>query len=246
MGNTGSSSGKHSHSHNIRDETVDFGHLSPQGIYTGPQDWNQEIVGRLIIDRKLAPFYRPLEDYEPDWDDETILRNRKLKPGEDTLPAPMTMSVSGPGYITGKGNTKGKGVADRREQQRLSEAEVYHGAIECPICFMVRYFLAHWYMLILMIYLCVKYYPPNINRSRCCDQAICTECFVQIKRSEPTTTHLVSEPAACPYCVQENFGVTYEPPSWRAGLVLNTSVSTLVLTRMPTEYYQSNFNLTLH
>ncbi|CAE6528600.1 unnamed protein product [Rhizoctonia solani] len=205
MGNTGSSSGKHSHSHNIRDETVDFGHLSPQGIYTGPQDWNQELVGKLIVDRKLAPFYRPLEDYEPDWDDETILSNRKLKSGEESLPPPMTLPVSGPAVFSGKGSTKGKGVADRREQQRMSEADVYHGAIECPICFM--------------------YYPANINRSRCCDQAICTECFVQIKRSEPTTTHLVSEPAACPYCVQENFGVMYEPPSWRAGLVLGSSGS---------------------
>jgi hypothetical protein len=65
---------------------------------------------------------------------------------------------------------------------------------------------------------CVQYYPPNINHSRCCDQAICTECFVQIKRSEPTTTHLVSEPAACPYCVQDNFGVVYSPPPWRAGI----------------------------
>lgn len=204
MGNTASSSGKHAHSHNIRDETVDFGHLSPQGIYTGPQDWNQEIVGKLIVDRKLAPFYRPLEDYEPDWDDEAILRNRKLKQGEQALPAPVTMSVSALASA-GKGSAKGKGVADRREPQKMSEVEVYRGAIECPICFM--------------------YYPSNINRSRCCDQAICTECFVQIKRNEPTTTHLVSEPAACPYCVQENFGVTYEPPNWRAGLVLNSSSS---------------------
>jgi len=63
-----------------------------------------------------------------------------------------------------------------------------------------------------------QYYPANINHSRCCDQAICTECFVQIKRSEPTTTHLVSEPAACPYCVQEHFGVVYTPPPWRTGI----------------------------
>lgn len=71
----------------------------------------------------------------------------------------------------------------------------------------------------------LQYYPPNINYSRCCDQAICTECFVQIKRNEPTTTHLVSEPAACPYCVQENFGIVYRPPSWRAGHGSDASVS---------------------
>lgn len=41
---------------------------------------------------------------------------------------------------------------------------------------------------------------------------------MQIKRIEPTTTHLVSEPAACPYCVQDNFGVVYVPPPWRSGI----------------------------
>lgn len=75
-----------------------------------------------------------------------------------------------------------------------------------------------------------QYYPSNINHSRCCDQAICTECFVQIKRAEPTTTHLVSEPAACPYCVQENFGVVYTPPSWRAGLGSDGAVSIITVS----------------
>jgi len=41
---------------------------------------------------------------------------------------------------------------------------------------------------------------------------------VQLKRTEPTTTHIVSEPACCPYCVQENFGVVYTPPPWRTGI----------------------------
>lgn len=35
-----------------------------------------------------------------------------------------------------------------------------------------------------------RYYPPLINTSRCCDQPICTECFVQIKRAEPTISNL--------------------------------------------------------
>jgi hypothetical protein len=52
---------------------------------------------------------------------------------------------------------------------------------------------------------------------------------VQIKRIDPTTTHLVSEPAACPYCVQDNFGVIYTPPSWRSGLGADTAVSGLNL-----------------
>jgi len=46
--------------------------------------------------------------------------------------------------------------------------------------------------------------------TRCCDQPICTECFVQIKRAEPTPTHLESEPAACPFCMETNFGSVYD------------------------------------
>lgn len=101
------------------------------------------------------------------------------------------------------------------------EAYLYKDATECPICFL--------------------YYPPYLNKTRCCDQTICSECFVQIKRpdphapehSDPTAggppddaepkdadgdSALVSEPAACPFCVQPEFGITYEPPSFRRGL----------------------------
>ena len=104
------------------------------------------------------------------------------------------------------------------------EAYLYKDAAECPICFL--------------------YYPPYLNRTRCCDQPICSECFVQIKRPDPhppehgdpdpnapnptpapegdraesADTQLVVEPAACPFCVQPEFGVTYIPPSFRRGL----------------------------
>ncbi|KNE69436.1 hypothetical protein AMAG_13797 [Allomyces macrogynus ATCC 38327] len=63
------------------------------------------------------------------------------------------------------------------------------GAVECPICFL--------------------FYPSNINKSVCCDQPICTECFVQIKR--PDADH----PADCPYCVHPGFAVVYAPPAPR-------------------------------
>lgn len=105
------------------------------------------------------------------------------------------------------------------------EAHLYKDASECPICFL--------------------YYPPYLNRTRCCDQPICSECFVQIKRPDPhppehgephhqnasaengsseersgsdQENQLVSEPSACPFCVQPEFGVTYAPPPFRRGL----------------------------
>jgi len=58
--------------------------------------------------------------------------------------------------------------------------------VECPICFL--------------------YYPSNINYSRCCNQPICTECFLQIQ--QPKT----GGPACCPFCVQPDYGVYYNLP----------------------------------
>ncbi|KDR81807.1 hypothetical protein GALMADRAFT_207202 [Galerina marginata CBS 339.88] len=187
MGNS-SSSGRGHH-----DESVDYGSLVPQGVYTGSRDWNQAIVSQLIVARKLAPFYRPLEDYEESWDDDQILAARKELPDPDSGDVVTRIEAT----ATTASSYKSKRPGSLKEPAK-PEAQVYRGAVECPICFL--------------------YYPPNINHSRCCDQAICTECFVQIKRAEPTATHLVSEYAACPYCVQENFGVVYNPPPWRAGL----------------------------
>ncbi|CCE64044.1 hypothetical protein TPHA_0G02080 [Tetrapisispora phaffii CBS 4417] len=83
--------------------------------------------------------------------------------------------------------------------------QLYRNGKECPICFL--------------------YYPNNLNCSKCCQQPICTECFVQIKRSHPHFPHdeddkeeedkdpqlLTSEPAKCPYCASENFTITYKP-----------------------------------
>lgn len=111
--------------------------------------------------------------------------------------------------------------------QRL-EAYLYKDAAECPICFL--------------------YYPPYLNRTRCCDQAICSECFVQIKRPDPHPPEhadpsapptpsvedlepvdlesLVSEPASCPFCVQPEFGITYDPPPFRRGLTYVNQAST--------------------
>ena len=114
------------------------------------------------------------------------------------------------------------------------EAYLYKDAAECPICFL--------------------YYPPYLNRTRCCDQSICSECFVQIKRPDPhqpehadptlppppppsnsdspgpgeneSDSVLVSEPASCPFCVQPEFGITYEPPPFRRGLTYINQAST--------------------
>ncbi|KAI0055496.1 hypothetical protein BV25DRAFT_1772549, partial [Artomyces pyxidatus] len=207
MGNSASSAGR-----GHQDDTVDFGHLTPQGLYSGPRDYNETIVGQLIIDRKLAPFYRPLEDYDESWDDEQILAARREPPPPAECDSPARSDTAS----TTSRLSHHKRNSVSKESSRDPEAALYRDAAECPICFL--------------------YYPSNINHSRCCDQAICTECFVQIKRAEPTVTHLVSEPACCPYCVQDNFGVVYTPPPWRAGIGSEGSVRPI----SPTSPFASN------
>lgn len=134
----------------------------------------------------------------------------------------MTFSISSPKNPT-LANTAGPPESNnpsRFVDGRCIEAVLYKDAVECPICFM--------------------YYPPFLNRTRCCDQDICSECFVQIKRADPhipenhdtpaeerpepssTSEQLVSEPATCPFCKQSDFGVTYSPPPWRCGITYGT------------------------
>lgn len=153
---------------------IDGGHLHPQGQYAQRNpDYNHGVVKGLIIEKKLAPFYRGLEDYESEWDEEDIIKSlRSLRAGQ------------------GQPDVNGLPPLVRVTDKERKEARAYKGASECPICFL--------------------YYPPNINTTRCCEQPICTECFVQIKRAEATVTHLESEPAACPYCMEPDFGVIYE------------------------------------
>ena len=109
------------------------------------------------------------------------------------------------------------------------EAYLYKDASECPICFL--------------------YYPPYLNTTRCCDQPICSECFVQIKRPDPhppehetpdpsapplseaekeaqAEGQLVSEVATCPYCKTPEFGITYVTPPFRRGLTYAAGSST--------------------
>jgi len=135
MGNSASSSGRSNH-----DETVDFGHLCTQGVYTNPQDWNQAIVSQLICARRLAPFYRPLEEYDNTWDDDQILAARKVPPVPD---GDTAESIARNIETTSSSSTPTKPSHSKRtgtlKEPSKPEAAVYRGAVECPICFMVRH-----------------------------------------------------------------------------------------------------------
>lgn len=295
----------------IREEGVDGGFLVTLGTYTGPEDFSKPGVRHLQvrivdadcfpdltalqIERRLAPFWKGLDDHEDTWTEHQLVAvvNGKPLPAPDEIPeeesprpnnlstewnprssnrningltvpmggrtmsqasdrsanltashpafslpsptSPIANSPSSTPFFRGRAKTlaaltSGSRNASQTEMvpqeiqlpkdpyvngQRL-EVFLYKDAAECPICFL--------------------YYPPYLNKTRCCDQPICSECFVQIKRPEPHPPEhhgepgdpppepqedgtLVSEPACCPFCVQAEFGITYEPPPFRRGLV---------------------------
>ncbi|KAL4977826.1 protein sip5 [Aspergillus desertorum] len=282
----------------MREEHVDGGYLVTQGVYTGPEDFNKAIVRQLMIERRLAPFWRGLNDFSDSWTEHQLMAaarglpipppdvippeleyknppkaseeateasdmqsiqhltvpitSRSASNGSDvshssqtphSLPSPSSPIASGTSsspLFRSRAKTLASLTTPRHNLQNDStpreiqlprdpfvngqpiEAYLYKDATECPICFL--------------------YYPPYLNRTRCCDQPICSECFVQIKRPDPhppehadsdtnapTTAgeterqdvqdiQLVSEPAACPFCVQPEFGVAYVPPPFRRGL----------------------------
>lgn len=82
-------------------------------------------------------------------------------------------------------NNQNSSASTSKAAENVLVEHLLHDPIECPICFL--------------------YYPRNINYTRCCRQPICTECFLQIRRSEDE-----GNPASCPYCVEANFGVVYD------------------------------------
>lgn len=133
MGNSTSSSSYRTHH---EDTVVDFGYLTPQGVYSATKDWKEDVVTQLIIDRKIAPFYRPLEDYDVSWDDEQILAARKDPPttAEQDGTAPRSDAPPPPTKLT---HHKRQSVS--KELPRSAEAAIYRDATECPICFLVRH-----------------------------------------------------------------------------------------------------------
>ncbi|OAA40927.1 hypothetical protein NOR_05509 [Metarhizium rileyi] len=300
----------------IREEHVDGGYLVTMGVYTGTEDFGKPVVRQLQIERKLAPFWRGLNDWSDNWAEHQLvaaarglpippadappdhdlihhppppqaesgntqsLQSLTVSMGPRTLSAASDRSVSGPGsgmpspttaaapktslikprakalaaaLSVGSRNASSTDLAPKEVSlphdpfvngQPL-EVYLYKDSSECPICFLS--------------------YPPYLNRTRCCDQPICSECFVQIKRADPHLPEhhpngetrdpneclnpedppemLISEPSACPYCQQPEFGVTYEPPPFRRGLAYSMYTSNVASS--PAMSSQSSLNSTL-
>ena len=65
----------------------DGGSLSPHGIYPGQRDYNPTHVLKYIKERRLAPFYKGLDDYDDSWTDyqlASMVKEGKLPPTPDS------------------------------------------------------------------------------------------------------------------------------------------------------------------
>ena len=220
-------------------ESVDGGYLQPHGVYSGSHDFEYPVVRKLLLDRRLAPFFKGLQDYKKTWTDAELLEAVK----NSSLPSPEPESSGS--IATGSSNeaktktltsvpdlnsNNSSGISTGKTTSSqpnyvIPDSEViglYRDVIECPICFL--------------------FYPNRLNLTRCCEQPICTECFVQIQRQPPHYPEeddeesgtieeqsarqqqkqkekgLISEPACCPFCMAPEMGITYTPPRVRTGL----------------------------
>ena len=122
------------------------GHYSAQNPHalSHPQthDFNRLVVSKLILEERLAPFYRGLEDFEEDWTEEDVwerLAEVRERDFEENVANTWVARAKLEREETVTGAVKRAIVKDKgdREERERREKKAYIGATECPICFLV-------------------------------------------------------------------------------------------------------------
>ncbi|EPY53840.1 zf-C3HC4 type zinc finger [Schizosaccharomyces cryophilus OY26] len=194
---------------------IDGGFLFPHGVYASEPSYKVSIVRKLMLERRLMPFYKGLEEYNAGWSPEKVadvvekaLGSQKTMTLRSAIREAKLHSLGNARSLkrsarSRSNSTPGNTHVTTQDNHAQAISTIYANAFECPICFL--------------------YYPPNYNYTRCCAQPICSECFVEIRRPDPhlPTVHandptpndfdLISEPVKCPYCMTDRFGVVYVP-----------------------------------
>ncbi|AGO12725.1 AaceriADR255Wp [[Ashbya] aceris (nom. inval.)] len=205
------------------DETVDGGYLAPYGSYRLEKlDYDAPVVQSLIVERRLAPFYTPLQDFDPAWTREELVRVVDSL----MLHAPFEEELEEfEGVPLGNlGSADIDALVDKtlsRREQRRQRSKIFRARLHRKRILWQEEenskFLelklearrtgvpsaclpsddAKWdlYQNGAECPICFLYFPEPMNVSRCCLQPICTECFVQIKRQEPHFPHDEVDPA---------------------------------------------------
>lgn len=189
-------------------ENVDGGYLAPFGTYKSNLDYNTNIVRDLIVNRKLAPFYTPLQDFSPAWTDDELLILVSQLPlhsidtaysAEEEVDDVDNHKIhkSSNYYKRQEQKLKLQALIDRMKQvQKDEESKYLDEKLRTRVIDHVVDSDLPLKQLLLRLYkgatecpICFLYYPNIMNYSRCCRQPICSECFVQIKRLDPHPPH---------------------------------------------------------
>ena len=75
---------------------MDGGYVVTLGVYTGAEDFNKGIVRQLQIERRLAPFWKGLNDHSDSWTEaQLVAAARDLPiPAADEVPQDMARTAS--------------------------------------------------------------------------------------------------------------------------------------------------------
>ncbi|KAI8971446.1 hypothetical protein BDF20DRAFT_837778 [Mycotypha africana] len=212
MGSALSSIGKHR-------RLVDYGYTVPLGLYADNNNIHKKKgvrndkkrysdlkhIEEMIVTRKLSPFYKglPTEPFYEAADSSLI----DCLPGEERMfncfSKPLLhrrITSTELNFDIEKTVKHGRfSLCFRPMNERHQRRRLYYKSVECPICLL--------------------YYPCNINYSICCNQPICSECFVEIIRNRIYYVKMKSREAVsleqypqdnlCPFCMTEDFRVKY-------------------------------------
>ncbi|KAI8079828.1 uncharacterized protein BX664DRAFT_341553 [Halteromyces radiatus] len=161
---------------------LEYGCLLPQGIYPCAScDYDAKAVRKFIKAGLLAPFFTGLND--PPSLVKQVIPIPQQQNNNDNNDFNDNKTV-----VRIRNKLKHRLLLLRSSTPWLDQ-NLDKDTIECPICLL---------------------YYPFTNYTRCCGQPICTDCFLQLRRSDESPL----DPAACPFCVQPNLGVIHIPPEW--------------------------------
>lgn len=188
-------------------ENVDGGFLAPFGIYRLNLDFDTEVVRDLVVARRLAPFYTPLQDFDDTWTPDEIFKLVQQLPlhaledayaeqqdDDDDIDDHKLHRLANYYKRQELKRKLQELVAKSRDQQRRAESAYVSAKEDGDATVASRDLVLSLYGQALECPICFLYFPPRLNLLRCCRQPICTECFVQIRRLDPHPPH--DDPAA--------------------------------------------------
>ncbi|AET40457.1 Sip5p Ecym_6054 [Eremothecium cymbalariae DBVPG len=199
------------------DENVDGGYLASYACYKLDKlDYNANVVRALVVERKLAPFYTPLQDFDSSWTREELIKvidSLILHAAFEENAEEFEGVEIGDIYANDIENLVDRSLSGREQRKQRSKvfkARLYRKRIlwqeaenerflEAKQASKQKGVLDKWLPSDDLKYdlykngsecpICFLYFPEPMNISRCCLQPICTECFVQIKRQDPHFPH---------------------------------------------------------